>query len=91
MADDGMDPCECVWSHEMAMRRMLAWLRQSQALCTDTECLDDLNLPQSNPASGFLVMSLLVAFALAMFVMRPSSLRAPAQDSKPPRSPPVCT
>lgn len=61
MADDGMDPCECIWSHELSMRRLLSLviillsfvdvvlflfcfisfqLRQSQAYCTDTECID---------------------------------------------------
>lgn len=24
MADEGFDPCECIWSHEMAMRRLLS-------------------------------------------------------------------
>lgn len=24
MADEGFDPCECVWSHDMAMRRLLS-------------------------------------------------------------------
>lgn len=70
----------------MAMRRLIAWLRQSQSYCSDAECVDELSLPQSTPASSFLVMSLLVAFALAMFMMRPSSLRSAPQDSKPPRS-----
>ncbi|RXG73288.1 Small integral membrane protein 14, partial [Armadillidium vulgare] len=27
MADSGFDPCECVWSHEMAMRRLLSIVR----------------------------------------------------------------
>lgn len=90
MADEGIDPCECIWSHEMAMRRLIAWLRQSQSYCTDNECIDDLNLPQSNPASGFLMMSLFIAFVLAMFMMRPSSLRTLPQDSKPSRNQDVC-
>ncbi|GLG98419.1 Protein of unknown function [Gryllus bimaculatus] len=24
MSDEGMDPCECFWSHELAMRRLLS-------------------------------------------------------------------
>lgn len=83
MGDEGIDPCECIWSHEMAMRRLIAWLRQSQAYCTDNECQDDNLLPDSNPQSGFLMMSLFIAFVLAMFMMRPSSLRNNS-DSKPP-------
>ena len=39
MADGGdFDPCECIYSHEMAMRRLLSLLRQSQSYCTDNEC-----------------------------------------------------
>lgn len=26
MSDEGFDPCECIWSHEMAMRRLLSWV-----------------------------------------------------------------
>jgi len=40
MADGGdFDPCECIFNHEMAMRRLLSLLRQSQAYCTDSECM----------------------------------------------------
>ena len=38
MADGGFDPCECIFNHEMAMRRLLSLLRQSQSYCTDNEC-----------------------------------------------------
>ncbi|KAL0272527.1 UNVERIFIED_CONTAM: hypothetical protein PYX00_005461 [Menopon gallinae] len=49
--DDGFDPCEYVWSHEMAMRRLLSLLRHSQAYCTDTECFNEylnISVPGSN-------------------------------------------
>ena len=39
MADGGFDPCECIFNHEMAMRRLLSLLRQSQSYCTDNECI----------------------------------------------------
>ena len=39
MADGGFDPCECIFNHEMAMRRLLSLLRQSQSYCTENECL----------------------------------------------------
>ena len=32
MADGGWDPCECIFNHEMAMRRLLSLLRSSQVL-----------------------------------------------------------
>jgi len=35
----GFDPCECIFNHEMAMRRLLSLLRQSQSYCTDNECI----------------------------------------------------
>ena len=38
MSDGGFDPCECIFNHEMAMRRLLSLLRQSQSYCTDNEC-----------------------------------------------------
>ncbi|XP_035570385.1 small integral membrane protein 14 isoform X5 [Canis lupus familiaris] len=41
MAEGGFDPCECVCSHEHAMRRLINLLRQSQSYCTDTECLQE--------------------------------------------------
>uniref|UniRef100_A0AAY4A4N8 Small integral membrane protein 14 n=1 Tax=Denticeps clupeoides TaxID=299321 RepID=A0AAY4A4N8_9TELE len=42
MAEGGFDPCECVCSHEHAMRRLINLLRQSQSYCTDTECLQEM-------------------------------------------------
>lgn len=24
MGDEGMDPCECIWNHELAMRRLIS-------------------------------------------------------------------
>ncbi len=40
MADGGdFDPCECIFNHEMAMRRLLSLLRGSQSYCTDNECI----------------------------------------------------
>jgi hypothetical protein len=45
MADGagGFDPCECIFNHEMAMRRLLSLLRQSQSYCTEEECHQVLN------------------------------------------------
>uniref|UniRef100_A0A7N5JID1 Small integral membrane protein 14 n=1 Tax=Ailuropoda melanoleuca TaxID=9646 RepID=A0A7N5JID1_AILME len=48
MAEGGFDPCECICSHENAMRRLISLLRQSQSYCTDTECLQEL--PGPNPS-----------------------------------------
>uniref|UniRef100_A0A8C4RNU1 Small integral membrane protein 14 n=1 Tax=Erpetoichthys calabaricus TaxID=27687 RepID=A0A8C4RNU1_ERPCA len=44
MAEGGFDPCECICSHDNAMRRLINLLRQSQSYCTDTECLQESKL-----------------------------------------------
>ncbi|MEE6462225.1 hypothetical protein FKM82_001525 [Ascaphus truei] len=41
MAEDNYDPCECICSHDYAMRRLINLLRQSQSYCTDTECFQE--------------------------------------------------
>ena len=51
MADGGFDPCECIFNHEMAMRRLLSLLRSSQSYCTDNECFQD-GLPGPGQANG---------------------------------------
>ncbi|XP_064612145.1 small integral membrane protein 14-like [Liolophura sinensis] len=83
---DGFDPCECVWTHEHAMQRLLNMLRNSQNTCSDTECLQEL--PGSNTAldGGFNTMMMMMlgwlVIATALFLFRPQSLRGRG-DSKP--------
>jgi hypothetical protein len=88
--DGGFDPCECIFSHEMAMRRLLSLLRQSQSYCTDNECTQDGALPgpsESNGADGFFLMSMIwVVLAVVLYLMRPSTLRN-SGDQKPPPGP----
>ncbi|XP_072943870.1 small integral membrane protein 14 [Epargyreus clarus] len=67
---DEMDPCECLWNHELAMRRLISLLRQGQSYCTDTECLDALPSPQS-AGGNFLLVFAMMALAVAMYVLRP--------------------
>lgn len=89
MAEGGFDPCECVCSHEYAMRRLLNLLRQSQAYCTDTGCPQELPGP-GGPAgdSGDLTFPMMVmgwmVLALLLFLFRPSSLRGPRSADKTP-------
>ncbi|KAG7169614.1 small integral membrane protein 14-like [Homarus americanus] len=89
MADGGFDPCECIWSHEMAMRRLLSLLRQSQSYCTDTECYNEFPRPtptQDVSSDGMMFMAMMWALlAVALFFMRPSSLRS-NPDAKPANS-----
>ncbi|GBP14433.1 Small integral membrane protein 14 [Eumeta japonica] len=76
MADEGMDPCECIWNHELAMRRLISLLRQGQSYCTDNECLEELpGLPQAESANNFLMMFMMMAVAMAMYAMRPRRRR----------------
>ncbi|CAD7015462.1 unnamed protein product [Ceratitis capitata] len=52
MADE-FDGCECVWSPEYAMQRLLAMIRQNQNHCTDTECIDiSGRVREANPTGG---------------------------------------
>ncbi|KAL0894161.1 hypothetical protein ABMA27_014193 [Loxostege sticticalis] len=83
MADE-MDPCECLWNHELAMRRLISLLRQGQSYCTDSECLDELpGMPAAAGAgNSFLVMFLMMALAMLMYAMRPR--RNQIQDAAKP-------
>jgi len=91
MADGGFDPCECIFNHEMAMRRLLSLLRQSQSYCTDNECTDG-TLPGPSESTGgaadsFLMMTMIWAMlAIALYLFRPSSLRNQG-DQKPSQPP----
>ncbi|GFU26796.1 small integral membrane protein 14 [Nephila pilipes] len=86
MADD-FDPCECVFSHEGAMRRLISLLRNSQGYCTPEECFTTPPGPgvsQSGGSDGTIMMMCMgwVLLALVLFFMRPASL-ATRGDKKP--------
>ncbi|XP_074085707.1 small integral membrane protein 14 [Macrotis lagotis] len=86
MAEGGFDPCECVCSHEHAMRRLINLLRQSQSYCTDTECLQELPGPNSSVDPGLSVTMIImfwVAIAMVLFLMRPFNLRGSIIAGKP--------
>ena len=85
MADEsGFDPCECVWGHEMAMRRLISLLRQSQNHCTDTECFQTVDGMRNQSADSLLITSLIIAFAFLMYFLRPATQRNRLDDpSKP--------
>ncbi|XP_026329319.1 small integral membrane protein 14 [Hyposmocoma kahamanoa] len=84
MADE-MDPCECLWNHEMAMRRLISLLRQGQSYCTDSDCLEQMpSLPAPQSAgNSFLLMFLTLALAVAMYAFRPRA-RAQIMDADKP-------
>ena len=87
MADGGFDPCECIFNHEMAMRRLLSLLRSSQTYCTDNECLQD-GLPGPGQTDGtsdnFMMMMIgWMMMAMIMYFMRPQSMRNNNLEGKP--------
>ncbi|KAK1133899.1 hypothetical protein K0M31_011685 [Melipona bicolor] len=85
MPDKRSDLCECLWSHEFAMQRLLSILRQSQSYCTDNECFSMSQLPgprdDSLPSNFFMTTLLVIAFAIFMYAFRPNSLRQSSNDT----------
>lgn len=86
MADGNFDPCECFWSHEAAMQRLLNLLRNSQSYCSDNECVQELPGPdpsmETRTISMMMVMFGWLIVATALFLLRPPSLRR-SLDAKP--------
>ncbi|CAG9767908.1 unnamed protein product [Ceutorhynchus assimilis] len=92
----GFNPCECIWNHEMAMRRLLNALRNSQALCTDTECFEPgASSPGSAPTENFYFLIFVIGIAMMLFVLRPrpqaiEPMNKPNNNSNdPPPAPPI--
>ncbi|XP_076627726.1 small integral membrane protein 14 [Colletes latitarsis] len=78
MADEGFDPRECIWDHELATQRLLAILRQSQDYCSNTACFSPPRTQRPNDtlaSSDFLMTCLIIAFVLVMYVLGPNTLR----------------
>ncbi|KAF7282610.1 small integral membrane protein 14 [Rhynchophorus ferrugineus] len=68
------NPCECFWNHELAMRRLLNILRNSQNHCTDNECFETDSTPTNNqntPEHMYLITFLLMA-SILLYCFRPS-------------------
>ncbi|XP_022229753.1 small integral membrane protein 14 [Drosophila obscura] len=77
MSDD-FDGCECVWSHEFAMQRLINFIRQNQNSCTDTECIDVSGRLQptgsgSDDGNGFFVAMVFMILAMFMYVVNPGT------------------
>jgi hypothetical protein len=105
MGDEGDDfnPCACMWNHDLAMQRLLSILRQSQAYCTDNECLTVSRLPGPGNASSesdFMMVCLFAIVGMLLYALRPKSLRQsedgaksrdsdPGFDGEPPLPPPA--
>lgn len=95
---NSFDPCECICSHEGAMRRLISLLRSSQSYCTDNQCLQELPGPQStdNGTEGFSMMYVMMVWmfiAFLLYLFRPQTLRQGGDkrtaDDRPPPPPPA--
>ncbi|XP_066158173.1 small integral membrane protein 14 [Euwallacea fornicatus] len=98
-SEDGFNSCECIWNHEMAMRRLLNVLRNSQNLCTDTECFE----PGVNPSDeatqpeNLYLLTFLIGIAFLFFFFRPRPQRIEPfekpssgnSNNPPPSAPPA--
>ncbi|ERL90774.1 small integral membrane protein 14 [Dendroctonus ponderosae] len=95
------DPCECLTYHELAMRRLLHMLRNSQADCTDTECSEPVLMGLSTggpPLQHIYFLIFLVGMALLLHFYRPT-LDMPLEphnkpanghgSNQPPPAPPI--
>ncbi|XP_071946337.1 small integral membrane protein 14-like [Antedon mediterranea] len=93
MAEGGYDPCECIWSREGAMRRLISLLRNSQTTCTENECMN-LQAPEGDGGYSFMMLMMgWIVLAVVLFLMRPNSMRNRGDDKprniSPPPPPPA--
>lgn len=84
-AGDGFNPCECIWNHELAMQRLLNVLRNSQALCTDTECFETGSTPppRSNESENLYFVAFLIAVTMFLYFFR-ATRHSTEPATKPP-------
>ncbi|CAI5446273.1 unnamed protein product [Caenorhabditis angaria] len=76
------DPCECFFNQEAAVQRLLAILRNSQSLCTDSECLPDGLAGGSGDQTIMLWTLLWTVLAMGLYFMRPNSMRSGAERQR---------
>ncbi|KAI6228467.1 Small integral membrane protein 14 [Aphelenchoides besseyi] len=69
------DPCECLFSHEALMRRLLSALRDTQTECTDTDCDTSTGLSGGSSFGLPMLLALWGIAALVLFLTRPASMR----------------
>jgi len=97
--DGGFDGCECIWSHELATRRIINMIRQTQNYCTENECITD---GQGGPGGatgggsdmGMLFIGFWFLLAIVLFFMRPRRTELPGKgrdDADPSFDPPAPT
>eukprot|EP00041_Stephanoeca_diplocostata_P025710 m.678614 g.678614 ORF g.678614 m.678614 type:complete len:100 (-) comp22807_c0_seq3:2453-2752(-) len=76
------DPCECFFSHNGMMTRLLRMLQDAQDACTDGECNDGLlDDPTNTGGVGTAtIVAAWMAVAAGLYMMRP---RGNGVDGKP--------
>lgn len=68
------DPCECVWSHELATRRLINMIRQQTDYCTENECFTEIpGAPNGEAASTMLIIGFWFLMAIVLFMLRPKT------------------
>jgi len=92
--DDGaagggdFDGCECVWSQELATRRIINMIRQTQDYCTENECITDGQGGGTGGSSGTDMGMFFVGFwfllAVVLFFLRPKSRTPPGKGHEGP-------
>ncbi|TPP65821.1 Small integral membrane protein 14 [Fasciola gigantica] len=87
MSDGGdFDLCECINGHEAAMRRLLGILRQSQAFCSDSSCVDNLSpVPQADTNPMTMTYMIIVALLFAILGIIFQARVGRNNDGKPSR------
>ncbi|XP_023177746.2 small integral membrane protein 14 [Drosophila hydei] len=91
MADE-FDGCECISTHELAMQRLINFIRQNQNACTDTECIDVSGrvlqpgqaLTGSDSGNSFTIAMVFMLLAMFMYIVNPSTWRQ-LTNNKPSR------
>jgi len=84
--DGGFDGCECIWSHELATRRIINMIRQTQDYCTENECITDGqggNVGATGGGGtdmGMLFIGFWFLLAVVLFFMRPRRTVPPGKD-----------
>ncbi|XP_023213335.1 small integral membrane protein 14-like [Centruroides sculpturatus] len=76
MAEGGFDPCECIWSHEQAMQRLISLVRS--LLVPGPQNVQ----PHSGDFNFLLFLMGWMVLALALYFLRPKSLKNRG-DTKP--------
>uniref|UniRef100_A0A6I8PYY8 Small integral membrane protein 14 n=1 Tax=Xenopus tropicalis TaxID=8364 RepID=A0A6I8PYY8_XENTR len=86
MAEGNFDPCECICSHEHAMRRLINLVRIMFATYLITFPSSAVPGPNSSTDGGFNIAMIAMAWlviGVTLYLLRPRSLRGNGPSAKP--------